>query len=120
MNCLCYTDEAYLTRVADATSVVCWRWFSLCCVLGLSASLLLTVERENSSDMAKLHVGLTHWLQRNYNTEKYGPPTWRKLVMAVDSTSGRNNYSLALKIAKQHQVIGTCVGVLHSLVLYSR
>ena len=42
------------------------------------------------------------FLKHRYNTQKYGPPTWRKLVEAVDSPAGGNNHALAKKIAKDH------------------
>ena len=44
------------------------------------------------------------FLNHRYNVEKYGPPTWRKLVEAVDSPAGGNNHALAKKIAKDHPV----------------
>ena len=44
------------------------------------------------------------FLKHRYNVEKYGPPTWRKLVEAVDSPAGGNNHALAKKIAKDHPV----------------
>ena len=42
------------------------------------------------------------FLKHRYNIQKYGPPTWRKLVEAVDSPAGGNNHALAKKIAKDH------------------
>ena len=44
------------------------------------------------------------FLKHRYNVEKYGPPTWRKLVEAVDSPAGGNNHALAKKIAEHHPV----------------
>ena len=43
------------------------------------------------------------FLKHRYNIEKYGPPTWRKLVEAVDSPAGGNNHSLAKKIAENRK-----------------
>ena len=45
---------------------------------------------------------LLAWLKHRYNIEKYGPPTWRRLVEAVDSPAGGNNHALAKKIAGHH------------------
>ena len=42
------------------------------------------------------------WLRQSYNIEKYGPPTWRKLVEAVGSPTGGNNRALAKGIASRH------------------
>ena len=44
------------------------------------------------------------FLKHRYNVQKYGPPTWRKLVEAVDSPAGGNNHALAKKIAEHHPV----------------
>ena len=44
------------------------------------------------------------WLQGSYNVQKFGPPTWRMLVKAVDSPAGGNDHNLAKKIASNHPV----------------
>ena len=42
------------------------------------------------------------WLQGKYNVEKHGPPTWRRLVEAVNSRTVGKNYDLAKQIASNH------------------
>ena len=42
------------------------------------------------------------WLNQKYNTKRFGPPTWRMLVEAVDKETGGNNHELAKKIASKH------------------
>ena len=42
------------------------------------------------------------WLDKKYNVEKFGKPTWRMLVEAVDRKRGGNNHELAKKIATKH------------------
>ena len=42
------------------------------------------------------------WLKKEYNEERFGPPTWRMLVEAVNKKSGGNNYELAKQIASNH------------------
>ena len=46
------------------------------------------------------------WLQQKYNTARFGLPTWRKLVEAVDSEAGGNDHTLAKEIAAHHP--GSC------------
>ena len=46
---------------------------------------------------------ITDWLNENYNTEMFGPPTWEMLVKAVRAPTGGNNNALANKIAKAHK-----------------
>ena len=45
---------------------------------------------------------IANWLKKNYNTEKFGPPTWRWLVEVVAHPSAGNDTALAEKIAKNH------------------
>ena len=42
------------------------------------------------------------WLHQKYTVERFGPPTWRMLVEAVDKKSGGNNHDLAKEIASNH------------------
>ena len=44
------------------------------------------------------------WLRHSYDVKRYGPPTWRRLVEAVDSPAGGNNHALAKTIAEHHPV----------------
>ena len=46
------------------------------------------------------------WLRQKYNTERFGPPTWRMLVEAVNRKAGGNNHELAKEIASEHPAIG--------------
>ena len=45
---------------------------------------------------------IENWLKRNYNTERFGPPTWRKLVEIVADPAAGNDRALAGKIARKH------------------
>ena len=45
---------------------------------------------------------LLAWLSQRYDTERYGVPTWRRLVEAVDNPAGGNNHELAKTIASKH------------------
>ena len=42
------------------------------------------------------------WLRHSYGVDKYGAPTWQRLVEAVDDEAGGNNHALAKKIASNH------------------
>ena len=56
-------------------------------------------------DQAFIDV-LVAWLRQRYDVAKYGPPTWRMLVKAVDSPAGGNNHALALTISHNHAISG--------------
>lgn len=42
------------------------------------------------------------WLQQKYDVGRFGQPTWKMLVEAVDKKSGGNNHDLAKQIASNH------------------
>ena len=61
------------------------------------------IEKENSDLEDCLTEVLTLWrLQRNYNTERFGEPSWEMLVRAVGHRSGGNDPALAEEISRRH------------------
>ena len=101
--CIRIGEDNYFD-VFTSVSLLCAEWHKLCLALGLPHPLLSKIKKDQAGDTdACLHEGLTNWLRRNYNTEKHGLPTWRRLVEAVGLPSGGNNHALALKIAKEHK-----------------
>ena len=58
---------------------------------------------ESMADQALKDV-LLLWLNQKYRVEKFGPPTWRMLVEAVDKMTGGNNHELAKEIASNHPI----------------
>ena len=77
-------------------------------LLGLASSLncswsalraILDAYPSESDAECALNDMLLLWLCQKYNVEKFGPPTWRGLVKAVDKKTGGNNHQLAKKIA---------------------
>ena len=60
-----------------------------------------TYPDESASDKA-LNDVLLLWLNRKYKIDRFGPPTWRMLVEAVDKKTGGNNHKLAKEIAHKH------------------
>ena len=49
-----------------------------------------------------LQAVVIKWLQKGYNYQRFGSPTWRMLVKAVDDPAGGNNCALAEAVAKKH------------------
>lgn len=86
--------------------------FNLGLALRLSQDVLSVIKKECAGD-AKAHLRdvVAHWLQRNYNTERFGHPSWRMLADAVANSAGGTDRLLALKIAEKHKG--------RSVVLYS-
>ena len=57
----------------------------------------------NESDQEQaLNDVLLLWLTKEYNVERFGPPTWRMLVEAVNKKTGGDNHELAKQIALNH------------------
>ena len=58
---------------------------------------------DSMADQALKDV-LLLWLNQKYRVEKFGPPTWRMLVEAVDKKTGGNSHELAKEIASNHPI----------------
>ena len=52
------------------------RWKELGLNLGLSPKSLEVIENDSSRTDDRLHAVLLQWLQRNYDLDKYGLPSW--------------------------------------------
>ena len=73
--------------------------------LGLPLREMDAVQKAFRQDMPQAFAEvLKIFLKHRYNVQKYGPPTWRKLVEAVDSPAGGNNHALAKIIAEHHPI----------------
>lgn len=107
-------DEDDYLEVVDAVSQLHDRWSQLCCALGLPLSQISAIRKDHAGNtMDSLQEGISQWLQGKYNTDKHGPPTWRKIVKAIDNPVGGNNHDLAMKISLKHK------GILTVVVIYN-
>ena len=79
------------------------RYYQLGIALKLRLSDLRAIQstHEHRADQALSEV-VVLWLQQKYNVEKFGPPTWQQLVMAIDSEAGGDNHALAKEIASKY------------------
>ena len=105
---MCFSD--YLTaddnlfEVYKEVFTLAHRWSDLCFALHLPILLEETIRKENQVDGCNrcLRMVLRKWLQKSYNYQRYGLPTWRMLVTAVGDPAGGNDIALAEAIAKKH------------------
>ena len=82
------------------------KWNKVGLALRLDPSALSRV-RKNFSDVEDcLQEVLTQWLQKAYNTTRFGDPSWKLLVEAVAHPAGGNNPALAQQIALKYN--GRC------------
>ena len=84
-----------------------------CYQLGMALGLLpwkLEIIRERNPNNIRQAFDemLLAWLRWEYDYEKHGPPTWRKLVEAVN----QDNRALAVDIAKKHPLDGKIYNML--------
>ena len=74
------------------------RWRDIGLVLRISDSKLAIIKADNSNVEDRLTDMLRLWLNRAYNVEKYGEPSWQSLREAVRSPAGGNSSATADKI----------------------
>ena len=79
------------------------RWKKLGNALRLRPGVLDVIEADELDSESRFTRLLTEWLQQNYNTDRFGKPSWRLLVDAVAHPVGGNNPALAKKIAAKHK-----------------
>ena len=77
--------------------------------LGLPSDELEVIRRGCLGD-PKLALGqvINTWLKQSYNHDRFGLPSWRSLVKAIDSHAGGSNHALAKKIASKHKGTVEC------------
>ena len=74
------------------------RWKHIGLALRLDPNKLDELERDKGNCEDCLTEVLILWLKRNYNTERFGEPSWEMLARAVGHRSGGNNPALAREI----------------------
>ena len=94
-------DDLYDVR--DELTPVATKWKSFGCALQLGTNVLESIQNKNRDDPGFLTLVVKEWLKRNYNVEKFGVPTWQRLVKALSDITGGANMALASDIAKKHK-----------------
>ena len=80
-----------------------WRGFGR--ALHLSTVFLDSTGETNKSDLIEcLSAVLDEYLKKNYEFNKHGLPSWRKIVEAISNKVGGNNNDVALRIAKKYSM----------------
>ena len=78
------------------------RWKSIGLALRLDISQLNEIESDNKKSSDCLTRVLTLWLNKAYNTERFGEPSWKLLARAVADPVGGNNPALAEETVKKY------------------
>ena len=109
LNIICCThytlDEDDLCDILEEVESVKLTFFPLGRCLRLACDDLKPIceacTDQSTADKALNDVVLL-WLHQKYNVGRFGLPTWRMLVEAVDKKTGGNNHELAKQIALSH------------------
>ncbi len=65
------------------------RWRTLTTSLRLKYSSMSTIKEAKKNDVVRcLQLALMDWLKLNYNYEKHGKPSWKKLAKAMRPLDG--------------------------------
>ena len=79
------------------------RWKEVGLALRLKRNQLDVIEKERRGQMDEcLTEVLTLWLNRVYDTEQYGEPSWKLLANAVGHPVGGKDSELSREIASKH------------------
>lgn len=107
---MCVTDPADdLFEVEAEMGEIAYAWEGVGKALHLQPDKIKLIESSPTDDKKRLSQVLQEFLDQNYNTVKYGPPSWRLLVIAVAHSAGGANAGLALRIAQAHFINGKLV-----------
>ena len=103
-----HTDIDDLFTVNCELRPVAHEWKNIGLALRLQPHhVLSTIEKNHTDVKDRLLNVLTEWLNKAYNTTRFGNPTWQMLVAAVAHPAGGNNPALAQHIASTYN--GECV-----------
>ena len=84
-----YSDLDDLFDVQKELNPLSAQWKSIGIALRVKLSVLDVIQTRYSGDpQACLTSVLTEWLRRNYNVQKFGEPTWQRLVEAMGDPAG--------------------------------
>ena len=98
-------------EVLEVLDPIAARWKRIGITLNLSVNDMEAIDEGCSTMDEKLIKMTSQWLRHDYNTEKYGFPTWPALIKAVRSKTGGRNPALAdeieHKLAESRLIVAT-------------
>ena len=77
-------------------------WRGVGRALRLHPDLLNRIEANTTDVESRLERVLSEWLKREYDTTRFGLPSWQLLVAAVAHPAGGKDHALAGQIARRH------------------
>ena len=109
LNTYNYIAAGDIDEIMDEVISVAESWQKILILLHLPSLVKSTIAATNPTDpSACLRTVIVLWLQREYDVEQYGPPSWRALVEAVADPAGGNDTDLAESIAEKYPGMSHC------------
>ena len=96
------SDIDNLFEVNSELVDVAGRWRNIGLALHLKDPKLGIIQDNNSDVTTRLTDMLRQWLNKTYDVEQFGQPSWQMLAEAVRSPAGGNNPALAAQIEEKH------------------
>ena len=102
------TDKNQANDVTSELEDVASKFYELGCALRIHPHLMDCLEDQYRYNHKNgLRRVIDFYLSQEYNVQKHGPPTWRRIVAAASNSMGGCNHALAKKIASNHQGMNT-------------
>ena len=102
LHVLCVGEDD-LSAVLKALLEVLSEWKLIGIGFGLKSSKLKQIEEAQRGNLKKCLVDvIMDWLNRNYDSDRFGEPSWRKMVEVVADPAAGDNVVLAKAIADSH------------------
>ena len=101
-----FSGEEDIQEIIATVVQIRTRYKAFGMMLGLSCTELEAIEMS----ITPFNVGealrrvILTWLRQEYDVKKFGHPTWRRIVEAMDHEAGGNNHALAKAVATDHPV----------------
>ena len=95
-------DVSDLFEVYTELLNVAHNWRAVGRALRLHPDLLNRIEASTTDVERCLERVLSEWLKREYDTKRFGLPSWQLLVAAVAHPAGGKDHALAGQIAERH------------------
>ena len=92
-------------------SLLAANWEKLSGFLGLSFYLIEDIKRKESDSISCWNEALKQWVKQNYNTAKFGAPSWRTLLKSI-AVVDKLHFK---KLATDHQGWSPSTTLIHSV-----
>ena len=108
-----YTEEDDWNIVIDECSSLAAKWEHLSGLLGLRPSLIASIRGNHPYDNTGCwNDALLQWITQQYNTIKFGKPSWKNLLKAVSKVDN----SLSQKLSVKHSKTKSCLSPFESQI----